>query len=266
MEINSTQNQRVKDAARLREKRGRRTQSRFIIDGGREILRAIKSGWEIDELFVCSDWCEREDRQEILQQLGEISQRIDVSTDVMEKLSFGQRQEGIVATAQYKQISSITDLAASCTLVAVLEGIEKPGNLGALMRSADATGVDAIILADAHTDIFNPNAIRASAGTVFSVPIYSGTSIEVLNELERRSFQILATQLTASVTYSDADLTNPTAIALGAEATGLSDVWSDERVTSIKLPMHGIADSLNVSATATVLFYEALRQRSHLTT
>ena len=171
-----------------------------------------------------------------------------------------------MATAQYKQISSITDLAASCTLVAVLEGIEKPGNLGALMRSADATGVDAIILADAHTDIFNPNAIRASAGTVFSVPIYSGTSIEVLNELERRSFQILATQLTASVTYSDADLTNPTAIALGAEATGLSDVWSAERVTSITLPMHGIAASLNVSATATVLFYEALRQRSHLTT
>ena len=266
MEISSTQNQRVKDAARLREKRGRQTQSRFIIDGGREILRAINSGWEIEELFVCPDWCERDDRQEFLQQLGEISQRIDDSTDVMEKLSFGQRQEGMVATARYKPIPSVTDLASSSTLVAVLEGIEKPGNLGALMRSADATGVDAIILADAHTDIFNPNAIRASAGTVFSVPIYSGTSTDVLDELEKRNFQILATHVTATVTYTDADLTKPTAIALGTEATGLSDHWIDDRVESIKLPMNGIADSLNVSATATVLFYEALRQRRCSTT
>ena len=109
-------------------------------------------------------------------------------------------------------------------------------------------------------------ALRASAGTVFSVPIYSGTSPEVIAELEKRNFQILATHVTATVTYTDADLTKPTAIAFGTEATGLSDHWIDDRVESIKLPMHGIADSLNVSATATVLFYEALRQRRCSTT
>lgn len=262
MEISSPQNQRVKDAVRLREKRGRQMQSRFIIDGGREILRAMQAGWEFDELFVCPEWCEREDRKRTLEQLADVDVRINVSADVMEKLSFGQRQEGMVATAKYRSLPSVTELATEHTLVAVLEGIEKPGNLGAIARSADAAGIDAILMADAHTDVFNPNAIRASAGTIFSMPIYSSTSSETLEHLNTAGFQILATHLQASEPYTSFDLTKRTAIVLGTESTGLSEVWNQQPVTTVKLPMNGVADSLNVSATATVLFYEALRQRS----
>jgi TrmH family RNA methyltransferase len=145
--------------------------------------------------------------------------------------------------------------------VAVLSGVEKPGNIGAVLRTADAAGVSAVILADPRTDPFNPNAIRASLGTIFSVPVATATVAETLAWLREKQCRILTTRVDARLTYSEADYRGPTAIVLGSEAEGLSDGWSGADDVPVRVPMLGIADSLNVSATAAVLFYEAVRQR-----
>jgi TrmH family RNA methyltransferase len=147
-------------------------------------------------------------------------------------------------------------------LVVVLEGVEKPGNLGALLRSADAAGVSALVLADSRVDLYNPNAIRASLGTIFSLPVCEAASGEVLAWLQQHELQIFAARVDGSVPYTERDYRGPTAFVLGAEATGLTSAWNAPDITAIHLPMRGIADSLNVSATAAVLFYETLRQRT----
>jgi TrmH family RNA methyltransferase len=146
-------------------------------------------------------------------------------------------------------------------LVLVLEAVEKPGNLGAVLRSADGAGVDAVILADPRTDPFNPNAVRASLGTIFATRLAAASSDEVRRWLLARDVRILAARVDGAVDYTDADLRAGVAIVLGSEAEGLTDEWSGEGVIAIRLPMLGIADSLNVSITAAVLAYEARRQR-----
>jgi TrmH family RNA methyltransferase len=148
----------------------------------------------------------------------------------------------------------------ACPLVAVLEGVEKPGNVGAVLRSADAAGVSALIVADGGTDLYNPNTIRASLGTIFSMPVRAAPAPNVRDWLSSRQIPIFAARVDATTSYTDVDFTGPAAIVLGSEAAGLSQVWT-AGVTPIRLPMHGAADSLNVSATAAVLFYEVLRQR-----
>jgi TrmH family RNA methyltransferase len=146
--------------------------------------------------------------------------------------------------------------------VAVLEGVEKPGNVGAILRSADAAALDAVIVADGRTDLYNPNTIRASLGTVFRPNVCEATSAELLPWLQKNAVSIIAARPDAQAVYTETDLRGGVAIVLGSEAHGLSDHWRDESVTAVRLPMHGLADSLNVSTTAAVLFYEALRQRS----
>ena len=147
-------------------------------------------------------------------------------------------------------------------LVVVLEAVEKPGNLGAVLRSADAAGADAVIVADPRTDLFNPNAVRASLGTIFALPVAAGSSADVRAWLDERGIAVLAARVEASVPYTAADLRGSVALVLGSEAEGLTDAWAGEGVTPISLPMHGVADSLNVSITAAVLLYEARRQRA----
>jgi TrmH family RNA methyltransferase len=146
-------------------------------------------------------------------------------------------------------------------LVAVLEGVEKPGNVGAVLRSADGAGVSALLTADARTDLFNPNAIRASLGTIFTMPVCQAAASDVLAWLRAQHLQILAARVEGSVPYTEVDYRRPTAIVLGNEAEGLTDLWSADDITAIQLPMLGIADSLNVSTAAAILFYEARRQR-----
>jgi TrmH family RNA methyltransferase len=146
-------------------------------------------------------------------------------------------------------------------LVAVVEGLEKPGNLGAVCRSADATGVSALIAADAWTDLFNPNAIRASLGTIFTLPVCEAVAPEVLAWLRQRQIKIYAARVDGSMLYTEVDYRGPAAIVLGSEAAGLTPLWTGEDVLPIRLPMRGVTDSLNLSVTAAVLFYEALRQR-----
>jgi TrmH family RNA methyltransferase len=180
---------------------------------------------------------------------------------VIERLAFGDRSEGLVATV------AIPDLALGALrlppdpLVVVIEGVEKPGNLGAVLRSADGAGADAVIAADPRTDLFNPNAIRASLGTIFTVPVAAGPSAAVRGHLVAAGVRLMAAWVEGSVPYTEVDLTGPVALVLGSEADGLRGTWAGDGVTRISLPMLGVADSLNVSIAAAIVLYEARRQR-----
>ena len=180
---------------------------------------------------------------------------------VLAKVAFGERAEGLVAVVRIPS----TDLARLAlpddALVVVIEGVEKPGNLGAVLRSADGAGADAVIVASPRSDIYNPNTIRASAGTVFAIPLAAAPTADVLAWLRTEGFRTVAARVDGATSYLDIDLTGRVAIALGAEADGLSDAWAGDDIVAARLPMLGVADSLNVSVTAAVLLYEARRQR-----
>jgi len=260
--ITSPQNPRVKAAVRLRDRRHREKQGRIRIDGARELHRAIRAGVTPIEVFVCESLCTDDEGRRALASVAACrAEVIPVSEPVFAKLAFGDRADGLLGVAPVP-----TTTLADCTLpenplVAVLEGIEKPGNVGAVVRSADAAGVAALVVADGRTDLFNPNAIRASLGTIFTLPVRTATAAATREWLRERGLTIYAARVDGSVEYTDADFRGPAALVLGSEAEGLTGVWRDDDVVPIRLPMLGAADSLNVSAAAAVLFYEALRQR-----
>ena len=263
MQITSVQNPRVKAAARLRDRKGRDEQGRIIIDGRREIGLALAGGVEVLELYFFPELCQEVRHQQILetaQRAG--AELIEVTPHVMEKLAFGNRVEGAVAVARTPR-RALADLALPAdSLVAVVEGVEKPGNLGAILRTADAAGVAALIVADGGTDLYNPNAIRASLGAIFTVPVCAAASEEALAWLRGEKFRLLASRVDGPLAYIDADFRGRAAIVLGSEAEGLSPLWHAADIAAIRLPLVGRVDSLNLSATAAVLFYEALRQRT----
>jgi RNA methyltransferase, TrmH family len=261
--ITSLQNPRVKDAVRLRDRRHREKQGRILIDGARELRRAIAAGVKLLEVFVCEPLCHSDDARHLLAALPQCGGEVwHVTESVFERLAFGQRAEGVLGVAEMPRPSLETlELREACKLVAVIESVEKPGNVGAVLRSADAAGVSAVIVADGRTDLFNPNTIRASLGTIFAMPVCEAANGDVLAWLRQRQFQIVAARVDGSVPYTRVDYRGPTAIVLGGEAPGLSPIWTGDDITAVSLPMLGAADSLNVSVTAAVLFYEALRQR-----
>ena len=260
-EITSLRNPRVKEAVRLRDARQRLRRGRFLIDGMRELGRSLDSGVRVVEAFTCEPLCTG-DAAPVLARLAECGAEVlSVSKRVLEKVAFGSRTEGIVAVAVTPEASLAKLALPANPLVAVLEGVEKPGNVGAVLRSADAAGLDAVVVADAATDLYNPNAIRASLGTIFTMPVAEATSSETLAWIREQKLTIYAARVDGSRPYADVDFRVPTAIVLGSEAHGLSAAWHDPDVVPIRLPMLGAADSLNVSATAAVLFYEALLQR-----
>ncbi len=262
--ITSLQNPRVKDAISLRDRRQRRRRGLFLIDGLREISRAAAAGISLEAVFVCHKLLGDKEHESIAI-LGHAAakrvEQIEVSAAVFERLAFGDRAEGIVAVARMPR-RALDDLKLpACPLVAVIEGVEKPGNVGAVLRSADGAGVSALIVADGATDLYNPNTIRASLGTIFSVPTCTSDSTATRDWLTNKRLTIFAARVDAKLDYTDVDFSGPAAIVLGSEATGLSTIWN-EAAAPIRLPMRGIADSLNVSAAAAVLFYETLRQRT----
>ena len=261
--ITSLQNQRVKDVIRLRQRDQRDAWQQFIIDGAREIQRALFGGIEIEEVFVCESLCRSEEAYNALADLQKASvKRIDVTPPVFQKLAYGDRAEGLIAVSKTRR-TSLGDVEwPASSVVAVIEGIEKPGNVGAILRSADAAGITAVIVVDGCTDIRNPNCIRASLGTVFTRPVCEATSAEARDWLQSRAFRVLAARVDGAVNYTSADYRGNVAIVLGSEAEGLSSQWRNDAIQAVRLPMLGEADSLNVSATAAVLFYEALRQRN----
>lgn len=261
--ITSFQNPHVKDAVRLRDRRPREKQGRILIDGERELRRAIDAGVHLVEVFICESLCHSQEARRLLETLPSTGATIySVAEPVFGKLAFGERADGVLGVAAMPEATLDRLRLPELPLVAVLEGVEKPGNVGAVLRSADAAGLSALIVADPQTDLYNPNAIRASLGTIFSMPVASATAAETLRWLRGHNLAIFAARVDGSVPYTEADFRRPSAIVLGSEAQGLTAAWSGPEVTAIRLPMRGAADSLNVSATAAVLFYEALRQRS----
>ena len=262
MLLTSVQNPRVKAAAHLRDRRQRDKQRRIIIDGAREIARAVAAGVVLVEAYVCRPLCRGSEAAALAETLPQTAaETFEVTEPVYGKLAFGDRGDGIVAVAVMPQ-RELTDLVLpKSALIAVLEGVEKPGNVGAVVRSADGAGLHAVILADPRTDLFNPNAIRASLGTVFTLPVCTATAPATLAWLRDQGMQMTAARVDGAVSYTTIDYRRPTAIILGSEAEGLTPLWSAGDIAAVRLPMCGAADSLNVSATAAVLFYEARRQR-----
>jgi RNA methyltransferase, TrmH family len=264
--ITSRQNPRVKDAVRLRNSRDRLQFGRFLIDGIREIRRAIESGVRPLEAFVCDPMTESADAHSVISLIQSAgAELLPVAPDVFAKLCFGDRDEAgliVVAETPYRDLSNL-QLPAS-PLVAIVESLEKPGNLGAILRSADAAGIDAIIAADLRTDLFNPNTIRASLGTVFRPNVVVSTTPEAITWAQEKKLRLVAARPDAETDYTAIDFKGGLAIVLGSEALGLSDAWQGGDIQAVRLPMRGLADSLNVSTTAAVLFYEALRQRGPL--
>jgi len=228
-----------------------------LIDGSRELDRAVQAGVRILEVFTVHPPVP-----------GANAVVHQVTESVMQKLAFGDRNEGIVAVAEEPMWSFDVFEAKieqkACPLLTVLEKVEKSGNLGAVFRSADAAGIDGVMIADSLVDPFHSNSIRNSMGTVFSVPMVNDSSTIVCQWLKDRNFQIVSAWCSGkTVPYTSVNFCHPTAIVLGSEAEGLTGIWSGEGITSVTLPMRGIAESLNVSVAAGILFYEARRQRNN---
>jgi len=264
--ITSHRNPHVTDAGRLRERRGRDQQGRIIVDGAREILRGLQGGVEFVEVFFCAELCNHEDAHLAISALSTTHASIlAVSADVFGRVAFGQRAEGIVGIAKMPRLQLSDVPLAEKPLVLILEAVEKPGNVGAVVRSADGAGASAVILTDAKTDIYNPNAIRSSMGTLFTKTVCAASSDETLAWLRAHEMQVFAARVDGALPYADQDYTGPAAIVLGSETAGLSSIWHADDIRPIRLPMCGAADSLNVSAAASVLLYEALRQRQRAT-
>ena len=239
--ITSVQNARVKHVVALQQKSSlRREEGLFVVEGLREIEHCIACGYEVVEMY----------------KRGE-----NVTPQVYEKMAYRESTEGIIAVAKCKE-HRLKDLSLKKRpLVVVLERVEKPGNLGAILRTAEAAGMDAVMICDPLTDLYNPNLIRASIGGVFSVPTAVCTSEECITFLKGNNIKILTAQLQDSYDYYDYDMQEATAIVMGTESTGLTDLWREAADAHIRIPMLGRLDSLNVSVSAAILMYEAVRQR-----
>ena len=256
-QITSTQNPKIKSLVALQQKASaRREQGLFVVEGRREMEHCINAGFHIRQLFHCQEMCS------LPHSIPDTCDIYDVSPTVYEKIAYRGSTEGIIATVEARQ-NKLQDLAlGENPLIIVLESVEKPGNLGAILRSADAAGVDAVVVCDPLTDLYNPNLIRSSIGAVFTVPCVACSSDECIAYLKSRSIQILTAQLQDSSLYYATDMTRPTAIIMGTEATGLTDKWRAAADAHIRIPMLGRLDSLNVSVSAAILMFEAVRQRN----
>lgn len=260
--LTSSANPRVRAAIALRDRRARDRTGLTLVDGVREVRRALEAGVVVAEAFICEPLLAGPDARAVLDRLRANGTTVDSVTEpVFASLAFGERAEGVVAVVRIPSLELAKLAVPSDPLAVVIEGIEKPGNLGAVLRSADGAGADALIVAEARTDPFNPNAIRASAGTVFSVPLAAASTASTIAWLRDHGLRIVAARVDADRLYTDLDLTGSLAIVLGAETEGLSASWTGPDIEAVRLPMLGIADSLNVSVSAAILLYEARRQR-----
>ena len=250
--ITSSDNPKFKDAMKLHSARGRKKQNRIIVFGRREIERALLSNIKPQQIFVAEESAAAGFDQGIVFQLP---------SELFEKINFGSRPDNVVMTADRPSTDLGEVIFAKRVLVTVVEAIEKPGNLGGILRSADASG-SAVIVANPMTDIFHPNSIRNSSGAAFGALTATGSNEEVMARLRTDGFRILVANPAATSDFHQVDLTGRTAVVLGNEANGVSQFWMDNADESFKLPMLGVADSLNVSVTAAIVMYESLRQRS----
>ena len=278
--VTSAQNPKIKELLALQEKsRLRRERGLFVVEGRRELAHCIEAGFTVDTVFVCPEifgslsgrgWDELWGAESFTPS-GECSPEfipapaaprvVEVTPELYGKIAYRGGTEGIVAEVRVRQRSLQDLLLPANPLLIVLESVEKPGNLGAVLRSADAAGADAVIVCDPLTDLYNPNLIRASLGGIFTVPCVATDSPSAIAWLKQRGIRILTAQLQDSVWYYDSDMTGGTAIVIGTESTGLTEQWREAADAHIRIPMLGTVDSLNVSVSTAILLFEAVRQR-----
>lgn len=255
--ITSLQNPLIKQLRALREARMRRQMSMTVIDGAREIGRARRAGVAIERLLYVKDA-----QRDLVKELeGAGIKTVETSGAIMEKLAYGERHEGVLALARTPALD-FKDLKLSPEpFVVVLDSLEKPGNLGAILRTCDGAGVEAVLVCDPKTDVYNPNVIRSSTGTVFSLPVVCQTREAILDFLMSRKVKVCASTPSASRSYTEADLGGALCLVMGSEDSGLDEFWLSKAHLSVRVPMKGEADSLNVSTCAAIILYEAVRQR-----
>ena len=260
-QITSVQNARVKRLLLLQQKSAeRRAAGLFVMEGQRELHHCLAAGYEADSLFYCPEYSGVEDWLHAHPQVSS-ALRFSVSAPVYERMAYRGSTEGVVALVRERR-QSLADLQLSPSpLIVVVERVEKPGNLGAILRSADAAKADAVIVCNPLTDLYNPNLIRSSIGAVFTVPTVATTTEACIAFLRQHDIRILTALLQDSSLYYDTDMRQPTAIVMGTEATGLTDQWRQAADAHIRIPMLGQLDSLNVSVSAAILLFEAVRQR-----
>jgi TrmH family RNA methyltransferase len=256
--ITSTQNPKIKNVLALEKPRERRKQGLSVVEGRKEIVLALEAGYRIGNLFFCEELIAREEL-EMFHPSDKLL--IPVSREVFEKVAIRENSGGVLAVGEQKTHRLDSIALGGNPLVLVLESVEKPGNLGAILRTADAAGVDAVIICDPKTDFYNPNVIRSSIGCLFTNQVASATSEETLQWLRENKITPYSTYLKASRYYHTVDFTKPSAIVMGTEATGLSETWINEDQNPIIIPMQGRIDSMNVSTAAAVIIFEARRQR-----
>ncbi|WP_299224676.1 RNA methyltransferase [uncultured Psychroserpens sp.] len=258
--ITSVQNSYIKEFFLLKEKsRERKKSGLFIIEGQRELSLAIKGNYDIEALLFYPDLCPIADLNRLT---ASQLKRIEISKDVFQKLAHRQTTEGIIAVAKSKTHAiQKLKLKRKNPLLLIAEAPEKPGNIGALLRTADAANVDAIIIANPKTDLYNPNIIRSSVGCVFTNQIAIGSTKEIIDYLKLNEINYYCAALQASINYHTQDFTKPTAIVVGTEADGLTEAWLEASTQNITIPMQGEIDSMNVSVAAGILIFEAKRQR-----
>lgn len=259
--ISSLQNPRIKQLIRLQTKaKERKDLGLTVVEGAREIRIALNHGYEPDCLFVYPDLYAKSDYPQVLEQAPE-SKRIQLTQAVFEKIAYREGSDGLIALIRPKSHDLKHLNLPENPFLIVLEAVEKPGNLGAILRTADAAKVDAVIVCDPQTDVYNPNVVRSSIGCVFSVPIAVCSSGEAMSWMKSKGVCVYAAELTAAQWYHLQDYTGASAVVMGTEADGLSPFWLKNADARIKIPMRGLIDSLNVSVSTAILTFEAMRQR-----
>jgi len=256
--ITSAQNPKIKNILALEKARERKKQNLFIIEGIKELSLAIEGGYKINSVFFCPDIIEV---GALLKLVKNENLLLPVQRMLFEKIAYRESTGGILALAERRQHELSAINLSKNPLLLILEAVEKPGNLGALLRTADAAAVDAVIICDTHTDFYNPNVIRSSVGCVFTQQIAAASSEETLKWLKQHTINIYCTSLQAAKPYNQIDFKLPSAIVMGTESTGLSEQWTNHSDANIIIPMQGKIDSMNVSTAAAVIVFEAKRQR-----
>ncbi len=263
-QISSSQNKEIKHLNQLQEKsRLRRKEGVFLVEGVRETRLALKGGFKLKKIFFCEELFSAENLEKLISDLDEKPDITALSSEVYEKLAYRGSTEGLLSLFESRE-NKLSELKfqSENPLILVAEAPEKPGNIGALLRTADAAGLDGVIIANPKTDLYNPNIIRSSVGCVFTTPIATGSTEEIIVFLKRKNIKIYAAALQASKDYTKVDYTGASAIVVGTEATGLGDSWLKNSEENIIIPMGGEIDSMNVSVAAGILIFEAKRQRS----
>ena len=262
--IISPQNSFIKECFQLKEKsRKRRQTGTFLIEGVREISLALKGNCELVTLLILDEKLDSSAISELLETVNQSTEIITISSEVYKKLALRESTEGAIAIAKSKKhdLSNIK-FQTEQPLILVAEAPEKPGNIGALLRTADAANVDAVFIANPKSDLYNGNIIRSSVGCVFTTQIGMGSTEEIIDFLKNNNINIYGAALTASVAYTTIDFCKASAIVVGTEATGLSDEWLNNTTQNIIIPMGGAIDSMNVSVSAAIITFEAVRQRN----